>query len=244
MLGATRMDLCEMNASDFNGIATVRDIRQRSKMRPVSSGSTAKVYFWDEVHKLSADAQDAMLKLVEEPPANTYNILATTNPEKLKIALQRRCEPFEMKALSGKEVRLHLKKVAKRIPKDVRKLIAERSEGSLGIALMLADKIIDLEKDDMKEMVEAVVAENNQGIDLCRALMAGKSWKTVAQLLRNMEGDPESIRRMVLGYFNSVMLNNGSKRAYQIMEAFAEPFYNTGKPGLTIACYESLYADG
>ncbi len=241
-LGAHGVDFHEMNSSSFRGIDTIRDIQKQAKHMSFNSKSTAKVFFFDECHKLTADAQEAILKLAEEPPKQVFLILATTNPEKLTVALKRRCTDYVVKPVTSKSIRLYIRKVAKSIPKNARKLIAEKSDGSLGIALKYADKIMDLDKEDMLEAIQQVELEIQEGIALCRVLLKATKFKAVSEVLKTLEGDPESIRYQVLGYFNSVLLGNGNAKAFKIMEAFSEPFYNTGKAGLTMACYEAMYS--
>ena len=75
-------------------------------------------------------------------------------------------------------------------------------------------------------------------LELCRTLLQPVGWKKIANILKGLKNQElESIRRQVLGYMQSVLLSESNDRAALIMEEFIEPFYNSGWPGLTFACY-------
>jgi hypothetical protein len=108
------------------------------------------------------------------------------------------------------------------------------------MALVILDKIVDLDPAEMLEAAKQFAADQNQTIELCRALMAKASWKTVGSILKNLEQEPESVRRAVLGYFNAVLINSGNPRAYAVIDCFARPYYDSGKAGLTASCFEAM----
>jgi DNA polymerase-3 subunit gamma/tau len=235
----------ECDAADFRGIEMVRDLRR--KMHYMPSRGSCRVWLLDECHKLTPEAQEALLKALEDTPKHVYLLLATTNPEKLKTTLKRRCTPFEMSALSTSQLKEYMEEICdeekKKVPQEVLKQIASDSIGSLGMALMLLDKIIDMPPKKMLEAAKRAALEESETIELCRALIKKAKWKIIASILKNLTAEPETTRRTVLGYCNSVILNGESGRAFLIMEAFSEPFYDTGAPGLTLACYNALYGE-
>jgi hypothetical protein len=75
-------------------------------------------------------------------------------------------------------------------------------------------------------------------IEIARALMSRKPWKTLANLIKNCDDEPEGIRRLILAYFSTVALS-GNVKAVAIMEEFEEPYFNTGKAGLILSCYRA-----
>lgn len=242
MLGCLQRDFCELNASDFRGIDTIRDICHQMKYKPIFSKN--KAWLLDECHKLTLDAQEALLKALEDTPKHVYFLLATTNPEKLKPTLKRRCTPFELELLSIKTIGKYLNKVVhqekKNVPVDVLKQIAQDSLGSLGIAMMILDKILYLNKEDMLQAAKRTAEQQNEVIELCRALMSKRNWKIVSNVLKGIQQEPESVRRAVLGYFTAVILNGDNPRAYLIMSCFQNNYFNAGKPGLVMSCYEAV----
>ena len=244
-VGAGGSDFHELNTSDFGGIEMVREIRAKSQYRPVHGQSV--VWLMDECHRLSAAAQEAILKLLEDPPPNVWIILATTEPSKLKVTVRRRCTEIAVESLSDEDVSKLLRKVCtaerKRIPSEVLKQIVNDALGSPGIALKVLDEIMGLDKEDMKDAGKRAVERENTVIELCRALLQSKSWKEIAKMLQNMEGeDPETVRRTVLEYFRKVLLG-GDESAFVVMDCFRTPFYDTGKAGLALACYEAMEAE-
>jgi hypothetical protein len=97
-----------------------------------------------------------------------------------------------------------------------------------------------MERENMKKMVGKMASQENQVIDLCRALLQKSKWTTIASILKNLTEPEETIRRKVLGYCNTVLLGKPDPVAALIMMAFAEPFYDTGRPGLTLACWDCV----
>lgn len=248
-LKAFGADFKEMNSADYRGIDGVREIRSQFRLKPIHSKSKSKVFFWDECHKLTPEAQEAMLKLLEKPPPNVYSILATTNPEKLKKTFLRRCTPFVLEELDEDCLVAYMKKLLVerkvKVPSSILENIAEQAGGSIGYALMVLDKIMDLEPEQMKKELKKIEAEEKLAESLAQTLLKSGKWKPVAQVLKTIDTDNvETIRYKILAYMNTVLLNSGKVKAYQIIEAFSEPFYNAGKAGLTKACFEALNLDG
>lgn len=240
-------DFTELDSADFRGIDTVRSIRKNMML---SALSASKAYLLDEVHQLTGTAQEALLKALEDTPDHVYFILCTTDPQKLKVTLKRRCSHFEVKPVDEDDLSYYLKAIVanedKQVPKKVIEQIISDSLGSLGMALVTLDKIIDLDEEDMAEQAKSYIESKQEAIKLARMLIAKKPWKTIALLLKELKDeDPEGLRRMILGYMSSVILNpkGNPDRAFLIMDSFKEPFYDTPRAKLIMACYESLYAD-
>jgi len=240
--GEASTDYHELNSSDFRGIEMIRDIRRQSQYRPLGG---VRVWFLDECHKLTPDAQEGFLKMLEYPPAKTWIILATTAPEKLTAALRRRVGHFPVEPLDASEMRHLILEVSKSadldLPRSVIKKMLVESNGSPGLALAVLDQLQGLEEDEMEAAVGRIVEKEDLAIALCRLLMKPNvKWPEVAGLLKKLDKeDPETIRRIVLEYYRKVLLN-GKEDAYLIMSQFLEPFYNTGKAGLVTACYNAM----
>jgi DNA polymerase-3 subunit gamma/tau len=185
---------------------------------------------------------------MEDTPKHCYIFLCTTDPQKLLKAMQTRCTKVECKPLGDEEIQQVIKRVCKLakadVPESVIELISENCEGSSREALTKLEMLIGLSEKKMIEIAESGLAVSNECIELCQHMMSknSKNWKKIASILKGLDGDPEGIRRQVLGYANSCLLR-GSMKAYCILDAFREPFFNTGKPGLTLACFEALNMD-
>jgi len=243
-------DYSEIDSADFRGVDTIRDIRKHMRLSPFSG--KCRVWLLDECHMLTTPAQEALLKALEDPPEHVYFILCTTDPQKLKVTLKRRCTHYEVFPVDEDVLIPFLKNVCdeekKKVPKDILEEIAYSSLGSPGIALNILDKIIDLKKRDMLLLVNIQAEKEQEVIKLARALITKQSWKTIAGILKGLsQEDPESLRRLVLRYMANTLLNAKSDkqtgRPYLIMDSFREPLYDNGREGLILYCYESLYAE-
>jgi len=243
-LGAIKSDFVEIDSGDFRGIDTIRMIRQQVPLKPMYG--RARVWLIDECHKLTNDAQNALLKVLEEPPSHVSFILATTDPNRLLKTIRTRCVSFEFSSLEKEEIRKLLNKVckeeSKKVQSKVLSAISEGCQGSPRQALSMLEQVIDIPYREQTTKVLKAATEESQIIDLCRALINQKPWKQVAQILKKLESDPESVRRAVLGYCSAVLLN-GQDRSYLVLSAFLDPFYDSGKPGLVAACFEALNSE-
>jgi DNA polymerase III gamma/tau subunit len=210
-----------------------------------------KVWLIDEAHKISPAAQDMMLTMLEDTPKGVYFLLATTDPKKLKKAIRTRSTEIAVKLISDKLLKKiidgAIKKEKAKVPSSVIEKIIDNSEGSARKALVLLNQVYLL--DDKKEMLaaieEATVEKASEFIG--RLLINPRTtWPTMAKALKaNGQEDPESIRWGVLGYARNCMISGGkiSARAYIIIEAFRDHFYDSKHAGLAAACWEVICAD-
>lgn len=241
MLGCKREDFHEWDSIHIGNVEATRDLRTKMLYKPRVGDIT--VYFMDECHGLSTKAQDNLLKATEEAPAHVFFIFATSEPEKLKPTFKRRCHMVTLNTVPEEAIDEHMVRIIKRegkkVPQPVRDAILMECCGSPGIALALLDAVIDMPADEM----EAVVAEQAEAqstmVQLAKLMMAKKpNWKKVKDILKALGDDPESTRRRLLAYGTSCMLG-GNEGAYLLLDAFRDNFYDTGRAGLVLACYEA-----
>lgn len=241
-LGCVGDDFKEVDSADFRGIDTARKIRGQIQYVPLNG--RCRVWLIDECHKLTNDAQNAFLKMLEDAPKLVYFILATTDPQKLLPTIKGRCSTFELKPLSDKEMMTLLRSVVREeggsLVKVVYDQIIQDSLGHPRNALQILEQVLNVDDDKKLEMAKKSAENLSQSIELCRALIQKKNWKQISGILKGLKDqDPEGIRRHVIGYCQSVLLS-GENQAAVVMESFLEPFYDTGMPGLVFACYESI----
>jgi len=194
-------------------------------------------------HKLTSDAQHAVLKILEDTPKHVYFILCTTEPERLLNTIRTRCTKFQVSSLTKRKLSSLIKFVLEEeniegISDKVVSEIVKVSEGSPRNALVLLDSVIDLSSEE--EMISTVVdfsVKKEVVIDLCRGLLEGKSWKTIGKILSGIDDEPEKVRYAVLGWMNTVLLKSENDRAALVITNFLDSFMYTGKAGLTLACY-------
>lgn len=117
--------------------------------------------------------------------------------------------------------------------------IAENSEGSARKALVFLDQVIDM--DDEKDMGELILASSDEiaSVEIVKALLkTGTKWKDMSAILKSVDlKNAESIRYLVMAYSKAVLLNSGSSRAFLILDAFKDNFYDSKEAGLVHACY-------
>jgi DNA polymerase-3 subunit gamma/tau len=234
-------DFTEMNAADDRGIDAIRDIRDRYRYKPVGK---CKIWLIDEAHKLTADAQTAFLKMLEDTPKTVYFILATTDPAKLIATVRKRCMAVEFRPLKNADMMKLLASVCKKeklkLASEVLEAIIERAEGSAGESLVLLDKIKELDDDD--EQLNAIGRNEaaTKAIDLCRYLMnARANFRDAAKILKTIEEEPETVRRIMMGYMTNVLLGKGDARTAYVLDCFTRNFYDSGKAGLAIAVWQA-----
>lgn len=243
-MGCAEQDIQELDTADFRGIDSIREIRRQMGLASLTGSD--RVWILDECHKLTNDAQNALLKALENPPAHVYFILCTTDPHLLLKTILTRCTQFMVEALTTRDLVEIMSGVCGgegvTIPDSVLKKIAKMAAGSPRAALTSLERVIARRPEEYEEELASFTNYETQIKDLCQTLLAGKAkWKEVAILVKGIKEEPETIRRSVLGYMNAVLLNGkDAPRAAYIIECFKEPYFNTGPAGLTLSCYAGL----
>lgn len=245
-LGCRDSDFVELNcAGESRGIDTVRLIAEEMVMMPI--GGKVRVYLLDECHKLTQDAQSAFLKHLEDTPKHVYFILATTDPSKLVSTIITRATHFQLKPLKSKEMRSLLARISNKegfeLVDEVSDKIIEVSKGSPRRALVLLNQILNVP--DVEDQLDIIQRgeDSSEVINLARLLFKDSvAWKEVASVLKKLDADPEVIRRVVLGYANSVLLSGGPKaeKAAEVIFNFRQSVFGVGMPGITLACWDTL----
>lgn len=239
-LGCVGMDFVEIDSADFRGIDTVREIRRQSLLKPLQS--PCRVWLIDECHKMTNDAQNAILKALEDPPKHVFYILATTDPQKLLSTIRGRCAQYQVQCLNDKEMSRLLRKVVKAENEKLQKVVYEQiiqdSQGHPRNALQILDQVLNVSQDMRLDVAKKTAELESKTIELCRALLQGAQWKKISTILKGLQTEEvESVRRAILGYCSTVLLKGANMRAAVIMEEMVEPFYNSGWPGLIFACF-------
>ncbi|MCK9429583.1 MAG: AAA family ATPase [Candidatus Omnitrophica bacterium] len=242
-LGCNENNIIEIDTAQFRGIDTVRDLRKNCQYTPLGGG--VKVYILDEIHKATGDAQNALLKILEDPPDHVYFMLCTTDPQNLLPTVKGRCSQFQMQLLADNEMQVLLSSIVNgendEIDEEIYEQIIQDGQGCPRNSIKILEKVLSTPKKHRLAIAKQAAEEQLEGIALCRALIKKQSWSTVKTILQGLKGqEPETIRRLVLGYASSVLLNKDDEVAGLILESFIEPFYNTGFPGLVYACYSVI----
>ena len=145
------MDVFEVDAASNRGIDEIRDLRETVKFAPVNG--RYKVYIIDEVHMLSRDAFNALLKTLEEPPAHVVFIMATTEVYKVPATIQSRCQRYDFKRITIEDIFNRLKTVVAdmdiEVEDDALRMIAVKADGGMRDALSILDQCIALSEQSL-----------------------------------------------------------------------------------------------
>lgn len=150
-LDGTNIDVLEIDAASNNGVDEIRELREKVKYPPVVG--KYKVYIIDEVHMLSTSAFNALLKTLEEPPAHTAFILATTEVHKLPATILSRCLRFDFKLISLEDLSGLLRRVLTeenvKFDEQAINIIARAGEGAVRDTLSIADRCVSFAGDEL-----------------------------------------------------------------------------------------------
>lgn len=178
IMESRHIDVIEMDAASHNGVDDIRQINDAIRYAPVSA--RYKVYILDEVHMLSTQAFNALLKTLEEPPPHAKFIFATTEIRKVPITILSRCQRFDLRRVDAATLVAHLKAIAGKeaieVDPEALALIARAAEGSVRDALSLLDQAIahaagPVQAEHVRQMLG--LADRARVIDLFEALMRG-----------------------------------------------------------------------
>jgi DNA polymerase-3 subunit gamma/tau len=241
-LGCDVIDLEETDAATQTGIDDVRKITEALMYRPLGGGS--KGIILDEVHALSKNATQALLKSLEDPPSWVYWFLCTTEATKIPVAIKTRCLSYQLKEVRSDALfdLLAATEEAEGLDDDILNLCAKEAGGSPRQALSNLGVCATAEsRDEAAELLRSAEA-SPAAFDLARALMNGAGWGEVSKLLVSLkETSPESVRHIVRSYMTKVVTEPKGKTdpssAFAILEEFSQPFNSMdGISPLVLAC--------
>jgi DNA polymerase-3 subunit gamma/tau len=174
------VDVIEMDAASRTGVADIRELIEGVRYRPVSA--RMKVYIIDEVHMLSNNAFNALLKTLEEPPEHVIFIFATTEIRKVPVTVLSRCQRFDLRRVGHDELAAHFARIAKaesvEIGEEALSMLARAADGSVRDGLSLLDQAIALggRKIDSVQVRDMLgLADRTRVLDLFDALLRGKA---------------------------------------------------------------------
>lgn len=241
--------LQEIDAATNTGIEAMRDVMQALKYKPLDK-SKGKAVVIDECHRLSGQAFDSMLKVLEEPPLWVRFFLCTTDPAKVPKAVVTRATAYTLQPVN-KDLLFDLldgiaakeKVLTNEVGGKILSLCARQANGSPRQAIVNLSACMEATTlDQARELLQTVELNNAEAVELARALMGNKPWSAIAELLKAFpDKEAESVRHVVRAYATSVALSGKqpSIRVLKMLEAFTKPFYSgDGKSPLVLACAE------
>ena len=202
IIESRHIDVIEMDAASHTGVDDVREIIENARFRPVMART--KVYIIDEVHMLSKNAFNALLKTLEEPPEHVKFLFATTEIEKVPVTVRSRCQRFDLRRIEPDVLINHLAGICAKeqvdIERDALALIARAAEGSVRDALSILDQAIAhgsgggaITALGLRDMLG--VADRARIIDLFEAVMKGDAASALGILKEqyDMGADPAHV---------------------------------------------------
>ena len=246
-LGAIGRDFKEFNLGHTGGKDKAREVTETIAFAPFQS--EAKVYFFDECHRASAEFWDVLLVDTEEPPDDCFFFFCTTNLSKIPATIQSRSITFHLDPLNQQTLEKILTRICEReeieIKRGVVREIALFAGGDCRVAINMLESMRSVKKVDLDKFMP--ITERSVFIEFCQALLRGSSWAKITKLLKSLHEenlDIEKMRRAVLTYMSKILMNGEDNiktlRAAAVLENFEDPFFNNGKSGFDLACYRCL----
>lgn len=230
-------NLIEMDAATTSGVDDIRNLRSVSKYKGM--GTPTRVVIIDEVHSLSKQAWQALLKSIEEPPEHLYWCLCTTEEGKVPDTIVTRCSVIRLQPVPEDDIYELLVQIRDAeefaCPDEVLALVAKRAEGSPRRALSQLGVVATAEdRQSAAAMLRTYLEGDEEFKEFCQAMLRGAGWDVVKPLLATLVGKgAEGIRIKICAYMRTVILGNGSgrtlERACNVLENFGTPYPTQGQ---------------
>lgn len=227
---STSLDVTEMDAASNSGVDNIREIVERCQFNRVES--RYKIYIIDEVHALSSQAFQALLKTLEEPPSQVVFILCTTEAHKIPATIASRCQRFDFKRVGLEEIVRHLKYIALEekidIPDESIRLVAQLSNGGLRDAQTLLDKLnlldTEISPNAIAELVGSVSEQDLLG--LLEAISSSNLQQTISILrqLQECGKDASTILQNIAACLQNLLIAKTSPSSYELVALTAGSF--------------------
>ena len=205
------VDVQEIDGASNRGIDEIRQLREGILFQPARC--RYKIYIIDEVHMLTKEAFNALLKTLEEPPPHVYFIFATTEPQKIPATIHSRCQHYEFRRLGTLELADYLDKIVKAekmgFQRDVTLLLAREAGGSVRDGLSLLDQVTAYGATSLKEVCEALgVVETKVLKGLAIAILEGDITKALGFIdeVYNFGGDIQKFTMDLVLFFRHLMV--------------------------------------
>jgi len=211
---STPMDVIEIDAASNRKVEDARNILEKIQYIPVNG--KFKIYIIDEVHMLTKEAFNTLLKTLEEPPENVIFILATTEPQKVLETITSRCQRFDFRRITTDDIINHLKNIAKeekiKIEDDALFTIAKNSAGGMRDSLALLDQVsvLDAGKKITSEDINKLLGRLSFDMlnNLSENLIQSQAQAAIELLeqIYNSGNEPSQILTNLLGYFKNLLI--------------------------------------
>lgn len=237
-------DVTELDAASNSGIDAVRALTELGQYGSLA-GLPTRMFILDEVHGLSKNAFQAILKLLEEPPAHLYLALCTTEFNKIPDTIFTRCYHLPLKRLKDKDIEDLVSVVSEledwQVNPDVFELVIKGATGQPRKALTLLQSVYDVQELEEAKRIITLLDESEPLTDLLRLLVSGnKDWSKIRVLLEKIDdSDLDGVVEHMGRYIISVLLKEqDAKKAitiWQLLEALVFPASSFDRKAILVA---------
>lgn len=225
------IDVIEIDAASNRGIDEIRDIREKARLLPVRD--RYKVYIIDEVHMLTNEAFNALLKILEEPPDHVVFIMATTEPQKVPLTILSRCQRFDFRRLTRDEVVKQLSRIAEnegaKISEGALKIIALQSQGSMRDAISLLEQLLVYgDQEITEELARNLLGLPTYEFTYTFAKALGEynllEGYSLLQQIFQMGKNPQQFVKELLHHFRNLLLLKADQRIGNLLSLTQEEY--------------------
>ena len=207
------VDVLEIDGASNRGIDNIRDLRETVRYRPAKS--RCKIYIIDEVHMLTAEAFNALLKTLEEPPEHVLFFFATTEPHKIPATILSRCQRFDFRRIPTQELVRHLRHIALQeqagLPDGVLYALAREADGSMRDAQSLLEQILAFSGEDLsgEEILDILGIVDRQSINRVVSAVLDGDARTCLEIVADLYRRGIDCRRFcqqLCDYFRNLLV--------------------------------------
>lgn len=223
------LDVLEIDGASNRGIDEIRNLRDNIKFSPAKG--KFKIYIIDEVHMLTQEAFNALLKTLEEPPAHVKFIFATTQAHKVPSTILSRCQRFDFRRIATKDIRQSLKKIAENekleVKDEVLNLIAKHADGSMRDAEVILDQISSFTKGkvDALDVVRVLGIVDEEVLFVLSGAVRQKDALSALKMIDTLSNDGKDMVQVVtglIGHFRNISVIKISKELSSLIDASSE----------------------
>ncbi|MBU4343788.1 MAG: DNA polymerase III subunit gamma/tau [Candidatus Omnitrophica bacterium] len=242
------MDVIEIDGASNRGIDEIRSLRETVKYAP-SKGSY-KIYIIDEVHQITTDGFNALLKTLEEPPQHVKFIFATTEPHKVLATILSRCQRFDFRRIPVKDIVAKLRQIVKEerlnVDEDVFLYIAKSADGSMRDAESTLDQVSSFSKGKvhLKDVVESLGLIEEEIVFRCADLIIARDPKSAIHLvndLLNAGKDAKQFLFELLEHFRNVMIAKTGASSEDLIDLSKESIEKVKKQSQSLSQGDVFY---
>ena len=221
---AISMDVIEIDGASNRGINEIRELRENVKYAPARS--RYKIFIIDEVHMLTPEAFNALLKTLEEPPGHVVFIFATTEPNRIPMTILSRCQRFDFKRIPLMEILQRLEEIVEKekisITTDSLLVIGREAEGSMRDAQSLLDQVVSFAGNEVADddVTEVLGVMDRQVLYDVSSAIAKRDAETCLQILNRLDQhgyDPRQFSRELLNHFRNLIVTRIAKNPEKLL---------------------------